>query len=818
MSNHLKSLNTLEWPALFEQLLSLCHTPYGILAWRENPFLDSAEEAQAHSESVEQLKRFIVRFGDPVTSGKLHEIAAQLRRIEKGGTLTFDELGRFHETLQQGHLYQHHFLQKAEQFAAHDYQAFLSALPYFREPIVISDILEALNQYLDEDHQLKITASKRYGELVKRIRVERQALVQRLENYLSDSTLSGIFQNATITERDGRLVLPVKIEYRSQLPGMVHASSGSGSTLFIEPQNAVELNNRIQSFESELIAEIERLLEEISRTLEPDVIRLDAWLLQIGLLDRQASAARLSRLIQASPVQFRDTPGFVFRNAKHPLLLFQHLGNFQSIIANDIELATDNPKQKTLVITGPNTGGKTVILKTVGLFCWMAKAGLHLPTAENSSTFFFENIYADIGDQQSLEQNLSTFSGHIANMKPLVSVESDLSKSLVLIDEIAAGTDPAEGAALAKSVLETLYEKQATTIVTTHLGELKVEAHHHDGYVNASVEFNTDTLRPTYRLLLGVPGTSNAITIAQTLGLNSQVTDKARANLSAPVRDAGDLIASLELKNQKMHDALAEAEAARNQAKADADKIAEERAYLESEKRRILQQYQSQLKSRVHDLDAELKQLRKSLQQETQHLESIGKLGQDIRALSNIADEVFEQSETQIEAAETISIDQLTIGQTIVSKKLGLTGNIIAKSDTGKEVIMQSGLMRLTIPLDDIQTEGTSRRQQKKRHYNQTSHLRQPDTSSSIQVEMRPVRMELDVRGQHMDEALRQVGQFLDDAVLQGLSQVGIIHGLGTGVLKKEIRQLLKQTKYVRHYRPAEAIDGGDGKTVVELK
>ncbi|MEB3287081.1 MAG: Smr/MutS family protein [Vampirovibrionales bacterium] len=820
------SLATLEWQALFDELLSQCETPYGVLSWQETPFLETAQNALGHSQAVEQIKRFLLKFGDPLSHGKIHLLTSQLQRLQKGGTLTLEELSRFHETLVSAHAFQAHFLCRAEGFSIQELSVFKSALPYLADPLSVHDLLDRLGQYLDADHQLKQTASKRYGELIKNIRSERQAILQRLNNTLSDTSLAPIFQNPTVSERDGRYVLPVKIEQRSQLPGIVHASSSSGSTLFIEPQGIVELNNRIQSFESELQAEIEKILEEISRFLEMETEHLWQWLVQIGQLDRHLAAARLSRLLQAEPISYKEKPGLVFYGAKHPLLLLKTLKNpsaSSSVIPNDVTLGDEaqTPERiNTLVITGPNTGGKTVVLKLVGLLCLMAKAGLHLPVKEGSSVFFFEHVFADIGDQQSLAQSLSTFSAHMGKIKTLLSDETDLSKSLVLIDEIAAGTDPAEGAALAKAILETLYDKNAITVVTTHLGELKVEAHQHPGYLNASVEFSTETLSPTYRLLLGVPGTSNAITIAQKLGIEDAVTRKARAYLAAPVRDAGDLIASLELKNQRMHQALAEAEAARAEAKADADTIAAEKTYLESEKRRILQQYQSQLKSRVHDLDAELKQLRKSIRDESQNLEVLGALGQDVKALGQVADEVFLQSATQIEPAETVAMADLSMGQMIFSKRLGLSGNIIAKSDTGKDVIIQSGLMRLTVPLEDIQLNASKRKQKKSFRETYIKRQREPEAASGHYplLEGKALRQELDVRGTHAEEALRQLAQFLDEATLQGLSQVGVIHGLGSGVLKKEIRQYLQKAPYVSRFHPAEALDGGDGKTVVHLK
>jgi DNA mismatch repair protein MutS2 len=468
------------------------------------------------------------------------------------------------------------------------------------------------------------------------------------------------------------------------------------------------------------------------------------------------------------------------------------------------------------VITGPNTGGKTVLLKTIGLFALMLRAGLHLPVAEHSSMSHFDCVLADIGDQQSIAQSLSTFSAHMERLKTFLADETDLSRGLVLIDEIVAGTDPAEGAALAKAILDELYRKGAITVVTTHLGELKLDAHQHEGFMNASVEFDPETLSPTYRLMLGVPGASNAIIIAQKLGLKESVIQRARAAMSAPMRESAELLQEFELNNRRLEEELQSARSFRLEAQEAYEKVEFERQKLETEKRQALKQFQSSLKGRIHELEEQIKIIRKELQQnETPDVEH---LARRIKHTGNRADQVFSETREGIGVSNQLTIADLKVGDTVFSRDLELTGEITALDPQSDTVTLQAGILRITAPVSDLQKPYTAKQRSKQPPKPKAlDRARKVSEGESVLDEPLDPSLSCDVRGQRADDALRSVEKFLDDAVMSGYQAVAIIHGMGTGALKKEIRGYLSGSAYVKRFYPAQATQGGDGKTIIEL-
>ncbi len=795
------TLELLEWPELFKQLQSFCWSPYGLKEWDEVPFLETPKEVASHLAETEALKTLIIRYGEPITGDSVPDITPQLRRLEKGGDLSLDELRKIIQTTREGSLFIHHYHRSWKKEANLD-----ALLPLMGELNLPDEITEHLDAFIGPDGDLRDTASPELQRLRQSLRSQKQAIEQYLKGLFRHPETAKAVQNFTITEREGRYVLPIRVEFKSTVPGIVHDTSSSGATLFVEPQGAVELNNRLQTTRNELERETRRILSQLSGYLAEQLPDIQAFLEQLGRLDKRAAAARFSRKLNANPVDLVDNELMMdLKQARHPLLF---LAQPKEVVPNDVRLGQEGVR--TLVITGPNTGGKTVLLKTLGLFGLMLQAGLHIPVDSGSRMSLFHPILADIGDQQSIEQNLSTFSAHLQNLRYFLDEHTDLSRGLVLIDEIAAGTDPAEGSALARAVLDTLYDKGALTVVTTHLGELKVEAHQHPGYLNASVEFNPETLSPTYRLLLGIPGTSNAITIAQKLGLRPDVIEKAKAALSAPVRESAALIEELEWKNRKLQEELKTAESYRLETKASWEKVELERQHLEQEKKSSLQLFKTSLKSRIHELEGELKALRKQLYQG--EVTDIQSTSSRLRRINRAADEAFAEKAGEIRTGPGLTLEQLSIGQKVYSEQLDLTGEITAILKETQEVILQAGILKATVPVSDL--KASSRRQEKKRHkglvYTPKAERVQAAGNHSPQ-------QECDVRGMHASEALEVVQQFLDQALLAGLERVGIIHGLGTGVLKKEIRDFLHQSPYVKRYYPAEASAGGDGKTLVEI-
>lgn len=836
----LDSLDLLEWPVLFEHLLNECLTPYGVQSWRVEPFLPDADAVRLHQQEVQGLKVLLMRQGDVISDTRLPDIDPAVKRLAKGGFLSLGELQQIMRLLVQGGRLFRHFSRAFRSESGAD-----CLEPLLDETLIPEDVLTYLSNYIETDGEIKDSASPKLFGLRQKLKHQRQTLQQRIQTILHHPDFSQALQSPTVTERDGRTVFPVKVEHKGKLPGVIHGASSTGSTIFVEPQGLVEVNNILQGVQAELFQEIERILKELSIHLQGHWEVLAQFTVALARLDRRLAAARLSRLLDANPVAICETQGIHVRRARHPLLVLQQRqrASQMDVVANDIymgEMApemllsastdttkpektaaiasspspSERPPVRTLIITGPNTGGKTVLLKTVGLFACMLRAGLHLPVAEGSSMAFLDPILVDIGDQQSIAQSLSTFSAHLNRLKTFVADETDLSRALVLIDEIAAGTDPAEGAALAKAVLDELYRKGAMTIVSTHLGELKLDAHQHPGFMNASVEFNAETLSPTYRLILGVPGASNAITIAQRLGLKQSVIDRAKAAMSAPVRESAELLQEFETKNRQLEEELQRARSYRIELQESYEKLEYERQQFEANKRQALKQFQISLKSRIHDLENQVKHIRKDLQQaEPPDLDNVG---YHLKRAGRKADRIFSETRDRLAEMPRLKLADLKPGDTVFSRQLEITGEVVSLLPASDEAVLQSGILRVTVPISDLQKPFRNKGKEGPKAKT-LDRPRKFHEGASILEEPQDPSLSCDVRGQRADEAVMHVEKFLDDAVISGYQAVAIIHGLGTGALKKEIRNYLSNSGYVRRFYPAQATQGGDGKTIIEL-
>ncbi len=805
------SLDLLEWPSLFEQLLNECLTPYGVQAWLSEPFLPDVSAMAVHQREVEGLKTLLIRYGDVISETGLPDIGPVVKRLAKGGFLNLQDIRAIMRVLELGGRLIQHF---SRSLRSESQLTYLESL--LNESVIPDSVLDYLSDFVESDGSIKDSASPELFSLRQRLRHHKQSMQQKIQHFLQNPDYAAALQSATVTERDGRSVFPVKVEYKSKLPGVIHGASTTGSTVYVEPQVLVDINNALQGIQADLQKEIDRILKQLSLYLQEHWEPLQALIESLGRLDRRLAGARLSRLLNANPVEIVSERQMMnLRQARHPLLVLQTRKQpLANVVANDIQLGIDGTR--TMVVTGPNTGGKTVLLKTVGLFACMLRAGLHLPVAEESSMSEFTHVLVDIGDQQSIAQSLSTFSAHIHRLKSFLDEETDLRQGLVLIDEIAAGTDPAEGAALAKAVLDEIYQKGALTIVTTHLGELKLDAHQHQGFVNASVEFDAETLSPTYRLMIGVPGASNAITIAEKLGLNASVIRRARAGLSAPVRESSDLLQELETRNRQLEEELQRARSYRLEAQETYEKLEYERQKLEADKRQSLKQFQTSLKGRIHELENQLKDMRKAyIQGDVKHPEKMeGKL----RAMGKKADEAFLESRESLGDVTRLKITDLKLGEVVNSRQLDVSGEIVALMSDTNEVTLQAGIMRMTVPVSDLEKPYKSRLNQTQTPKAKKLERRQRfDEGASILDEPLDPGLSCDVRGQRADDAMLQVESFLDEAILAGYQAVAIVHGLGTGALKKQIRQYLANSGYVKRYYPAQATQGGDGKTIVEL-
>jgi DNA mismatch repair protein MutS2 len=816
------ALNRLEWDKILEVLLAECLTPYGYASWQQNPFLETPGEMSHHAEMVDAFKLLLVRYGDVISETDIPDIGSLVKRLAKGGVLSLKELGLILKTVLLGGRYFRHFRQ------GYHRESSLTCLDQLMDDTLMPDavqlcleaILESNNRLSDpavygSEFMLKETASPAFQSLNVAIKNRQQQVQRKIDQLLRNPDYLLALQTAFVTERDGRLVFPVKAEFKSKIPGIIHGASSSGATVFVEPKPLLDLNNQLQELHAALQKEILRIVKEISVALQPHWEILDRFCEALGQLDRYLSASRLSRTLDANAVRIETGRQCLqLRQARHPLLLLQHLHAKNMVISNDLTLGLDDIR--TLVVTGPNTGGKTVLLKMAGLFALMLRAGLHLPVAEQSAMSLFDPILVDIGDQQNISQNLSTFSAHMSQLTRFVDPLTPLSTGLVLLDEIAAGTDPVEGAAIAKAILEELYRKGAITLVTTHLSSLKLDAHQHTGFVNASVAFDPEKLAPTYQLLIGIPGASNGIIIAEKLGLNPSVVQAARAALDRPERESAELLQEFELKTRQVTEELDATRRYREEAQIAFETIDRDRQTLEREKRQLLKQFQHTLKGQVHELEKHLKEIRKAIQQgKTDQLDG---MATELRQIGQQADRVFTSTEHLIEPVYVLTLKDLTVGEKVFSKQLDLTAEVDSLLPNSEEVVLRAGILKATVPVSDLQklpgSSGVKPKKHKAKNLVKTVHAQEGHHSNAVALDP---SVSCDIRGLRAEEGLLALENFLDDALRQGYSAVGVVHGLGTGALKKAIREYLAQSAYVKRFYPAQATRGGDGKTIIEL-
>ncbi|MDO5323299.1 MAG: endonuclease MutS2 [Clostridia bacterium] len=651
------------------------------------------------------------------------------------------------------------------------------------------DIFDAI---LSED-EISDHASSELADIRRHIRVLNDRIRDKLNSIVRSPSTVKYLMDAIITMRNGRYVVPVKAECRANVPGIVHDQSGTGSTLFIEPMSVVEAGNELKQWAVKEKNEIERILAAFSAQIGPDAELIADSLENLAEIDMIFARAALGRSMNAVPPKLNEEGRINLIRARHPLI------DPDKVVPSNLWLGEDFT---TLVITGPNTGGKTVTLKTVGLLSLMAQAGMQIPAAYGSELAIFDEIFADIGDEQSIEQSLSTFSSHMTNIVDIL--ERVTENSLVLFDELGAGTDPTEGAALAMAILNRLLESKVRTMATTHYSELKVFALSTPGVENASVEFNVETLRPTYRLSIGVPGKSNAFEISRKLGLPEEIIDSAKEKLSGDQVRFEDVIANAEYHRQiaeKERKLAEEAHLETQRLRDEAEKLRSDLAAhrerdlrkAKDEARRILQRAQRESEQLISDLK---KKNSGELKEHELHA---------MRAkLQSAIDENSEKIEVPAGVGEVPKTVQ--IGDTVELVNLGTKAVILTLPDAKGECTVQAGALKLKAKLKDMRTAQPDKPK------------KQPKSGNRIHVAPRPVETECDVRGCNLEEALMAVDLFLDGAVLNRLRSVSIIHGKGTGILRAGIHKHLKTHAAVKEFRLGRYGEGEDGVTIVTLK
>lgn len=790
-----KALETLEYKKIIAQLKREMGSAASAKLADELTPLTSEKIIKEELRSTTEAVDLIVRKG-PLPTGGLYDIREALLLAKKGGSLTMRQL-----------LEVQNVLGISSEVVAFMHDDALPELKYIGEMVDLIVEFTALEKEISRciltEDEMADNASPKLKDIRRSIHQQNQAIKTKLSRIITSSSNKTYLQDAIVTMRDGRYVIPVKQEYRSFFPGMVHDQSKGGATLFIEPQGVVELNNKLRELEVEEQLEIARILAELSSRVAEHYREIRSNLKLLIKLDFIMAKGKLSCKMHASEPKIDADGELRLISARHPLI------EYKKAVPVDIRIGGD---YRTLIITGPNTGGKTVSLKTAGLLVMMAQSGLHIPASHASTLPIFGEVFADIGDEQSIEQSLSTFSSHMKNIVSIIDKASY--DSLVLVDELGAGTDPTEGAALAIAILERFYDSGALTMATTHYNELKKYALATSGVENAAMEFDVETLTPTYRLLIGVPGKSNAFEISKKLGLSESVIERASEHIKHGDMEFENVISSLEDDKRKAAADRLDAESMRAEIEERLKKleekekaVSEKRADIIAEAKHEARELLRETKSAVKDVQKDLRRLQKS----GAHTNlNTGALEKSRRKINEAEDLVSEKVVKQVNS-EPVSADTLKIGDRVKLLTIGQNGTILSLPDEKGNLMINIGALKVKARLQDLMliNEGKDRKPQAKSSSKYGSLLRSKSSSVSASI---------NVMGKNLEDALADVEKYLDDVYMAGLDMVSIIHGRGGGILKDGIRQMLKRKKYVDSYGAASYNDGGEGVTVVRMK
>ncbi|SDI59438.1 endonuclease MutS2 [Natribacillus halophilus] len=783
-------LRTLEYEKMKDQLLAHVASDLGKARVRALlPHTDMATVRQAQEETAEGEQ--VLRFRGHAPLGGVHDIRPEINRAQLGSVLDPEDFTSISETIRAGNQL-HAFI---EQLLEEEEEVSVPRLhTYVTEISPLNQLERVIRQAISEDGYVLDGASATLRTTRQQIRTFESSIRSQLDRILRSKDAETKLSDRVVTIRNERYVLPVKHSYRDAFGGIVHDQSSSGQTLFIEPQAVVTANNQLREARGKEKQEIERILRSLTEEVAAEADALSGNTDILAQLDFIFAKARYAQKMNGVQPRLNDRRYVYFPRARHPLL------NAEEVVPIDLEIGDD---YQSLVITGPNTGGKTVALKTVGLFTLMAQSGLFLPTAEKAEATVFKHVFADIGDEQSIEQNLSTFSSH---MTTIVSILEQVDEqSLVLFDELGAGTDPAEGAALAVSILDEVHERGARTVATTHYTELKGYAYNREGVMNASVEFDVETLRPTYRLLTGMPGRSNAFAISRRLGLSEKIIAAAEGEMAADTKQAEQMITSLEERRQQADQAWEEAIETRQQA----EKLHRdlERAFNEwqREKQTIYEQAEANAEAEVEKARKEAEEIVADLRRLQQEGHAV-KDHELIEARKNLEEATPQLTEKQQQAKRKAKkMASYEPGEEVFVPRFNQNGQVVEAS--GKdEYTVQLGIMKMTLNARDLEkTE-------------QPAAQKASKTVTRVSGTQSHVKPELDLRGERYDNAMTRVEKYLDEAVLAGYARVHIIHGKGTGALRKGVKELLASHPSVKGTRDGGQNEGGIGNTVVDLK
>ena len=754
--------------------------------------------ARALMNQTRDAHMLLARFGGP-SFGGLKNISNALRRADAGSTLTMKELLDIASVLRT--------VRGLSQWRDSN-SGVDTVLDVLFNSLTVNKFLEdAITSAILSDEEMSDSASPELYSIRRKIRVQESKIREQLEKMTRSQAYSKYLQENIVTMRNGRYVVPVKNEYRGEIPGLVHDTSSSGATVFIEPMAVVSANNEIKVLQSAERDEIERILAELSVTaggFADSIIGSYECAVELNVI---FAKAQLAYAMKASVPEINDEGITLFRAARHPMI------DSRKVVPVDISLGKDF---STLVITGPNTGGKTVSIKTLGLLSLMAMCGLMLPVNDRSLVSVYNEVLADIGDEQSIEQSLSTFSAHMTNIIDIV--ERADSKSLILIDELGAGTDPVEGAALAMAILEKLAEKGAKIAATTHYAELKAYALSTAGVENGCCEFDVKTLRPTYRLLIGVPGRSNAFAISEKLGIDKSVVERARELVDDSNIRFEDVVDQLELSRLNMEKEIEnaqnlskDADDARREAERIKEQMLEMRdKELENAKAQALR-ITEQARREANALLAEIEKLRKEKDKAKDAAELARRARATVKKGLNAIDAAADPVVSLYDENEEYELPRpLRIGDKVIIASLGKSADVLSLPDRNGNVEVMAGSAKMRVPLKELRLNEKPSEPSKPKYRSAPSGV---ESRLNLAAETR-----LDLRGMTVDDCLIELDRFIDYSLRTGVNDFTVVHGKGTGALKSAVRQYLKKSPFVKMSRPGVYGEGEDGVTIVTLK
>lgn len=788
-----KALKTLEYYKIIDMLEAFATSSIGKNKCRQLRPLDNLTEIETmQQETADALSR-IYQKGSLSFNG-VKDVRGSLKRLEVGSTLGIGELLAIRSLLENASRAKAYSRRETE----NEHTDSLDNMFELIEPL--SPLATEIGRCILSEDEISDDASTGLRQVRRSMKLTNDKIHTQLSSFVSGNSRTYL-QDAVVTMRNGRYCIPVKAEYKSQVPGMIHDQSSTGSTIFVEPMTIVRLNNEMRELEIQEQKEIEMILSNLSQLAAENLDAIFDDVKLLSELDFIFARAQLAKSQNATEPRFNRDRIIDIKKARHPLI------DKHKVVPIDIRIGETFD---LLIVTGPNTGGKTVSLKTVGLLTLMGQSGLHIPAFDNSRLSVFREVYADIGDEQSIEQSLSTFSSHMTNVVRFM--ETADSDSLVLFDELGAGTDPTEGAALAIAILSTLHERGIRAMATTHYSELKVYALSTPGVENASCEFDVETLRPTYRLLIGVPGKSNAFAISQKLGLPLSIIERAKEQISQEDETFEDVLSNLEESRKTIESEREELASYKEEIKTLKEQLEAKQDKLDQRKERII----AEANEEAHRI------LREAKDYADQTMRIFNKAGKDSMSAKDLEKHRSDLRKKMDKAGKKVALktpqkqkstlrpQDLSLGDSVKVMSLNVKGTVSSKPDSKGMLFVQMGILRSKVHISDLQLidepvitgPALSRTGAGKIKMNKSAS----------------VRTEINLLGKTVDEAVSELDKYLDDAYLAHLSSVRIVHGKGTGALRKGVHNYLKRLKYVQDFHLAEFGEGDAGVTIVEFK